>query len=84
MHSTGYIAEDKRSFSEKNWNHRTAIYLKLVKNLSDSQWNKFSEALRFAEGMEERIKEISRPVEHWTDDPEEYFIVGSDPATEAE
>ena len=32
--------------------------------------------------MEEKLKEFSRPVEHWTDNPDEYFIVGSDPAEE--
>jgi len=80
MHSTGYFIEDKRPFSEKFWGHRTAVYVRLGKQLSASQWDSFYAALGYTEGVQEKLKEFSRPVEHWTDDPEEYFIVGSDPA----
>ena len=80
MHSTGYFVEDKLPFSEKFWGHRTAVYIKLATQLSPSQWNSFYGGLKYTEGVQEKLKEFSRPVEHWTDDPEEYFVVGSDPA----
>jgi hypothetical protein len=80
MHSTGYFIKDDRPFSEKFWGHRTAIYIKLAKELSSSKWNGFNGALANAKGIQEKLKECSRPVERWTNDPEEYFIVGSDPA----
>ena len=79
MHSTGRFIQDKRPFSEKNWGHRTAIYVKLVKDLSKSSWTNFYLALSFAGDMQEKLKEFSHPVEHWTDDPDEYFIMESDP-----
>ena len=79
MHSTGYFIEDKRPFSEKTWGHRTAIYVKLSKELSNSQWNSIYGGLEVTEDVHKRLNEFSRPVEQWTDNPEEYFIVGSDP-----
>lgn len=79
MHSTGHFVEDKRAFSEKLWGHRTAIYIKLAKQLSNSQWNSFYAGMAYTEGIHEKFKEFRQPVEHWTDDPDEYFIVGSDP-----
>lgn len=82
MHSTGYLIEDRRSFSEKYWGHRTAIYLKLIKELSNSRWENFYAALAFSEDVQEKMSECSKPVETWTDDPNEYFIFGSDPVEE--
>jgi len=38
--------------------------------------------LEFSEGVREKLDECSKPVETWTDDPNEYFIVGSDPVEE--
>jgi len=51
-----------------------------VKALSVPQWNNFYAALGVAGEVQEKLKDFSKPVEHWTDDPDEYFIVGSDPA----
>jgi len=79
MHSTGFYIKDERAFSEKFWGHRTAIYVKLAKEISDSRWDSFYAALAYTEGVHEKMSEFSRPVEHWTDNPDEYFIVGSDP-----
>ena len=79
MHSTGYFIKDERPFSEKLWGHRTAIYIKLVKELSASKWRGFNGALATSQSIQEQLNEY-RPVEHWTDDPEQYFIMGSDPA----
>ena len=84
MHSTGYFVKDERPFSEKFWGHRTAIYIKLVKELSDSKWRGFNGALASCKSVQDQLKEYSRPVERWTDDPEEYFIMGSDPAEPVE
>ena len=80
MHSTGYFIKDERSFSEKWWGHRTVIYIKLAKELSTSRWNGINGALASAKALQDKLKESSKPVERWTNDPEEYFIVGSDPA----
>jgi hypothetical protein len=84
MHSTGFYIESKRAFSERNWNHRTPIYLKLVKGLSAGEWKKFYAALGQVEESREKLREFSHPVERWADDPEEYTMRGSDPAEEEE
>ena len=85
MHSTGYYIEDKRPFAEKTWGHRTAIYVKLAKGLSHSQWTGIFGGLEYTQGLQEKLNEFSKPVENWTDNPEDYFIVLSDPPdTEAE
>ena len=80
MHSTGHYIKDERPFSEKFWSHRTAIYIKLAKDLSSSRWDSVYAALAHTEGVHEKLSEFSKPVEHWTDDPDEYFIMESDPA----
>ena len=79
MFSTGHFILDKRAFSEKFWGQRTAVYVKLAKALSTSQWNTIFAGLEYSKGVEEKLKQCSRPVEHWTDDPEQYFIMESDP-----
>ena len=84
MHLTGYFIKDDRPFSEKFWGHRTAIYSKLVNGLSSSKWDGFNGALAHTQGLRDKLKECSKPVERWTDDPEEYFIMASDPAEPAE
>jgi hypothetical protein len=83
MHSTGMFIDDGRPFSEKVWGARTAIYVKLAQEMSAPQWGKLYGMLRVNEEMLEELKEHSKPIEHWTDDPEEYFIVGSDPTDES-
>ena len=82
MHSTGSFIDDRRPFSEKNWGHRTVIYAKLAKDMNTLQWNSFYAGLGYAGEIQQKMKECSRPVEHWTDNPDEYFIVGSDPVEE--
>jgi len=82
MHSSGYFIEDKRPFSEKFWGHRTAIYVKLTKDLSTSQWKNFYGALSYTGDIQGKLQEYGRPVEHWTDNPDEYFIMESDPVEE--
>jgi hypothetical protein len=56
------------------------IYLKLAKDMTASQWTKFYGMLRVHGDILEKLKESTKPAEHWDDDPEEYFIMGSDPA----
>ena len=80
MHSTGYFIKDECLFSEKFWGHQMAIYIKLVKELSSSRWNGFNGALANAKNIQDKLKECSKPVERWSNNPEEYFIVGSNPA----
>ena len=84
MHLTGYFIKDNCPFSEKVWGHRTAIYLKLANHLSNSKWDGFNGALAHAQGLQNKLKECSKPVERWTDDPEEYYIMASDPVEPAE
>ena len=79
MHSTGYYIKDERPFSEKFWGHRMVIYIKLAKELSDSRWDGIYAGLAYTEEIHKKLRECSKPVEQWTDDPNEYFIVGSDP-----
>lgn len=79
MHSTGYYIEDKHPFSDKLWGRRTAVYLKLAKELSASQWDGLFGGLEYTKDVHEKLDEFSRPVENWTDNPDEYSIVASDP-----
>ena len=82
MHTLGCFIKSHRPFSEKGWGHRTAVYLKLAKDMTTAQWTGFYDALRVHEDIQDKLKEFSKPAEQWTDDPNEYFIVGSDPAEE--
>ena len=82
MHSTSKFIQDKCLFSKKNWGHHTAIHVKLVKSFSKSNWANFYLALSFAGDMQEKLKEFSHPVEHWTNNPDEYFLMESDPIEE--
>ena len=82
MHSQGFFIKDRRSFSEKNWGHRTVIYLKLANDMTATQWARFYSMLRVHEDIQDKLEESGEPAEKWTDDPNKYFIAGSDPAEE--
>lgn len=82
MHTLGHFIEDRRSFSDRSWGHRTAVYLKLAKDMTATQWGHFYGMLRVHEDIQEKLDEFRKPAEQWTDDPDQYFIVGSDPAEE--
>lgn len=84
MHSTGTFIRDRRAFSENNWGHRTAVYVKLVGDMTPSQWDGFYAGLGTTGEISERLKECSQPKQNWTDDPEQYRIIGSDPAEDDE
>jgi hypothetical protein len=51
--------------------------------MTAAQWARFYDTLRVHEKIEDKLKEFKKPVEQWTNDPEEYFITGSDPIHEA-
>ena len=55
------------------------IYIKLAKGLSNSKWDGFNGALASAQDIQGKLKMCSKPVEHWTSDLEEYFIIASNP-----
>jgi hypothetical protein len=77
MHTLGtFVMGDP--FSEKACGRRTAVYLKLANDMTASQWAGFYGMLRVHEDIQDKLKEYSKPTEQWTDDPEEYFIIGSD------
>ena len=82
MHAQGFFIKNHQSFSEKSWGHRTAVYLKLAKDMTAAQWAPFYGMLRVHEDIQDKLKEFSKPAEQWTDDPDKYFIVGSDPPEE--
>lgn len=82
MHTLGQFVEDTRPFSEKYWGPRTAVYVKLAKDMTSAQWTGFYRMLRVHEDIQEKMEEFSKPAERWTDDPDEYFIMGSDPPEE--
>jgi hypothetical protein len=44
--------------------------------LPESQWGDFYVDMVYNEGIYKKFEEFSKPVENWTDDPNEYFIVG--------
>jgi hypothetical protein len=79
MHTLGFFIKSRDSFSEKFWGHRTPVYVKLVKDMTAAQWARFFDMLRVHEKIEDKLKEFNKPAEQWTNDPEEYFITGSDP-----
>ena len=64
MHSTSYYIKDERPFSEKFWGHRTMIYIKLVKELPDLQWDGLYSALAYTEGVHKKMSKFSKLVEH--------------------
>jgi len=82
MHALGHLVEDGRSFSEKTWGSRTAVYVKLANDMTDTQWAGFYRMLRVHKDIQEKMEEFNRPVGCCADDPNEYVIVGSDPPEE--
>ena len=82
MHTLGFFIKGHQSFSEKSWGHRIVVYLKLAKDMTATQWAGFYGMLCVHEDIQDKLKAFSKPAEQWTNDPNEYFIVGSDPAEE--
>ena len=56
--------------------------MKLAKEMSAAQWAQFYSMLRAHEKIQDGLKEFSKPAKPWTDNPNEYFIAGSDPLEE--
>ena len=82
MHTLGQFVEDTCPFSEKYWGPQTAVYVKLAKDMTSAQWTGFYHMLHIHEDIQEKMEEFSKLAERWTDDPDEYFIMGSDPPEE--
>lgn len=83
MHTLGYFIEDGHPFSERHWGQRTTIYLKLAKDMTTAQWASFYLMLHVHEDIQEKMEEfIIKPAESWSDNPNEYFILGSEPEVE--
>jgi hypothetical protein len=80
MHSFGFFIKSNSSFSEASCGSRTAIYLKLIGDMTPHQWARFYATLQVHENIRNKLKEFGQPAEEWTDDPNKYFIAGSDPA----
>lgn len=82
MHTQGFFIKTGRSFSDKSWGHRTAIYLKLAKDMTASQWGSFYRMLHVHEDIQDKLEEFTKPAKQYTNDPNEYFIAESDPEAE--
>ena len=78
MHTLGHLIKDGRLFLEKHWGQWTTVYLKLAKDMTSAQWVVFYCMLRVHEDIQEQMEEFSKPAKRWTNDPDEYFIMGSD------
>ena len=81
MHKTGVFVLDSTPFSEKDWGKETAIYTKLINELSESRWTAIYSALKVTAAIVDELKECSkanadRPEQ---DEPEDYHIQDSDP-----
>ena len=46
--------------------------------MTSAQWVVFYCMLRVHEDIQEQMEEFSKPAKRWTNDPDEYFIMGSD------
>ena len=81
MHKTGMFILDSSTFSEKGWGKDTAIYLKLINDLSEPWWEAFYSALKTTAEIVDELKEYSKanPDRHPQDEPEDYHIQDSDP-----
>ena len=50
--------------------------------MTAGQWAGFYGMLRVHKDIQDKMDEFGKPAEQWTDDPNEYFIVASDPPEE--
>ena len=50
--------------------------------MTPAQWGRFYTMFRVHDGIQSKLNEFSQPAERWTDNLDEYFIAGSDPAEE--
>lgn len=80
MYQTGVFIPDPTGFSEKDWEKDTAIFMKLVNDLSESRWESFYSNLRIITKVSEEMEEISMAnADPLQDKPEHYRIQDSDP-----
>ena len=86
MHKTGNFILNSTAFSEKDWGKETAIYLKLINDLSESRWTAFYSAVEVTAEIVNELKEFSKanPDRPEQDEPEDYHIRDSDPVDPSE
>ena len=86
MHKTGVFIADQAPFSEKDWGKDTAIYLKLINDLSASRWTAFYSTLKVTAEIVSELKEYSNADMDRTlqDESEDYHIQDSDPVDPGE
>ena len=86
MYKSGVFVPDSTAFCEKDWGKDTAIYLKLINELSESRWEAIYSALKTTADLVNGLKEYSKanPDRLEQDNPEEYHIQDSDPVDPSE
>ena len=86
MHETSVFVLNLTSFSEKDWGKDTAIYLKLIKELSEDRWTTFYSAVKLTTEITDELKALPKtnPEPPLQDDPEGYHIWDSDPIDSSE
>lgn len=86
MHETGSFVFDSTTFSEKDLGKDTAIYLKLIKDLSESRWTAFYSAVKVTATIINELRTHSKanPEPPLQDEPEGYHIQDSDPVDPSE
>ena len=83
MYKNGFFIVSPTPFSEKDCGNDTAIYMKLISELSESRWEAIYRGLKITANICEEFKKISRadPDRHSRaeEKPEDYHIQDSDP-----
>jgi hypothetical protein len=60
MHKTGVFVLNPTAFSEKDFGNDTAIYLKLIGELSDSRWTASYSGLEFTGKIEDELRKFPK------------------------
>jgi len=84
MHETGVFVHDSSAFSEKDWGKDTAIYLKLIKELSESRWTAFYSALKLTAEIINELRMLPKANPEPPLQDEGYHIRDSDPVEPGE
>jgi len=86
MYKTGIFIPDSTAFCEKDWGKDTAIYLKLINELSEPRWKAIYSALKTTADILDELKEFSKanPDRLEQDEPDNYHIQDSDPIDPSE
>ena len=80
MHKTGIFVLNPTAFSEKDLGKDTVIYLKLMKELSDSRWTAFYSAIKVTTEIINDLRTLPKSnLQPLQDSTESYHIRDSDP-----